>query len=86
MRNPPDAPGSANKGAANDGNRCWDGKNLDSANHIDHVAYPTQGPSNFLSTGDCPASHPVKIPQLMLEVRPPFNPLTCSSPPDFQLG
>jgi hypothetical protein len=47
---------------------CWDGKNLDSPNHKDHVAYPVGGPSNFLSTGDCPASHPVKIPQLMLEI------------------
>ncbi|KAL1843966.1 hypothetical protein VTJ49DRAFT_6370 [Mycothermus thermophilus] len=41
---------------------CWDGKNLDSPNHKDH------GPSNFLSTGNCPSSHPVKIPQLMLEI------------------
>jgi hypothetical protein len=47
---------------------CWDGKNLDTPNHKDHVAYPTAGPSNFLSTGNCPASHPVKIPQLMLEI------------------
>lgn len=47
---------------------CWDGKNLDSPNHQDHVAYPTAGPSNFLSTGNCPASHPIKIPQLMLEI------------------
>jgi hypothetical protein len=49
---------------------CWNGKDLDSPNHQDHVAYPTKGPANFLSTGDCPASHPVKIPQLMLEVGP----------------
>ncbi|KAF2703810.1 hypothetical protein K504DRAFT_451374 [Pleomassaria siparia CBS 279.74] len=47
---------------------CWDGKNLDSPNHQDHVAYPKGGPANFLSTGDCPATHPVKIPQLMLEI------------------
>ncbi|KAF2447246.1 hypothetical protein P171DRAFT_483295 [Karstenula rhodostoma CBS 690.94] len=47
---------------------CWNGKDLDSPNHQDHVAYPTKGPANFLSTGDCPASHPVKIPQLMLEI------------------
>ncbi|KAK3348968.1 hypothetical protein B0T25DRAFT_609353 [Lasiosphaeria hispida] len=47
---------------------CWDGKNLDSPNHKDHVAYPTAGPSTFLSTGNCPSSHPVKIPQLMLEI------------------
>ncbi|KAK8048224.1 hypothetical protein PG994_009954 [Apiospora phragmitis] len=37
---------------------CWDGKNLDSPNHQDHVAYPTSGPANFLSLGGaCPASH-----------------------------
>ena len=48
---------------------CWDGKNLDSPNHQDHVAYPVNGPAAFLNTGDCPASHPIKIPQLMLEVR-----------------
>ena len=32
------------------------------------MAYPAKGPANFLSTADCPASHPVKIPQLMLEI------------------
>ncbi|KAK3312085.1 hypothetical protein B0H66DRAFT_525037 [Apodospora peruviana] len=47
---------------------CWDGKNLDSPNHQDHVAYPVTGPSTFATTGTCPASHPVKIPQLMLEI------------------
>ncbi|KAK3897345.1 hypothetical protein C8A05DRAFT_48003 [Staphylotrichum tortipilum] len=47
---------------------CWDSKNLDSPDHKDHVAYPTGGPSTFLSTGNCPVSHPVKIPQLMLEI------------------
>jgi hypothetical protein len=48
---------------------CWDGKNLDTPNHMDHVAYPTTGPANFLANpGACPASHPVRIPQLMYEV------------------
>ncbi|KAK0660794.1 hypothetical protein QBC41DRAFT_307591 [Cercophora samala] len=48
---------------------CWDGKNLDTPNHQDHVAYPTSGPADFLSLGgNCPASHPVRIPQLMYEV------------------
>ncbi|KAI0014916.1 hypothetical protein F4780DRAFT_133714 [Xylariomycetidae sp. FL0641] len=48
---------------------CWDGKNLDTPNHQDHVAYPTSGPANFLSLGGaCPATHPVRIPQLMYEV------------------
>ncbi len=48
---------------------CWDGKNLDSPNHKDHVTYPTTGPANFLSLGgSCPSTHPVRIPQLMYEV------------------
>ncbi|KAI2610082.1 uncharacterized protein GGS25DRAFT_244854 [Hypoxylon fragiforme] len=48
---------------------CWDGKNLDSPNHQDHVTYPTTGPANFLSLGgSCPSTHPVRIPQLMYEV------------------
>ena len=48
---------------------CWDGKNLDSPNHQDHVAYPTSGPATFLSLGgNCPSTHPVRIPQLMYEV------------------
>ena len=44
---------------------CWDGVNLDSPNHRDHVAYPESG--TFESGGPCPKSHPVKIPQILLE-------------------
>jgi Domain of unknown function (DUF1996) len=44
---------------------CWDGVNLDSDNHQDHVSYPESG--TFESGGPCPATHPVKVPQLMLE-------------------
>jgi len=50
---------------------CWDGVNLDSPNHQDHVAYPTTGPQAFTGSstgGSCPSSHPVKIPQIMLEI------------------
>ncbi|KAF2466891.1 uncharacterized protein BDR25DRAFT_376420 [Lindgomyces ingoldianus] len=48
---------------------CWDGKNLDSPSHRDHVTHPTGGPPSFsVVNGTCPASHPVKIPQVMLEV------------------
>ncbi|KAI0856827.1 hypothetical protein F4860DRAFT_506475 [Xylaria cubensis] len=48
---------------------CWDGKNLDTPNHQDHVAYPTTGPADFLSLGGaCPSTHPIRIPQLMYEV------------------
>ncbi|KAI1483130.1 hypothetical protein F4774DRAFT_368241 [Daldinia eschscholtzii] len=45
---------------------CWDGKNLDSADHSSHVAYPASG--TFESGGACPSTHPVKIPQLFYEV------------------
>ncbi|KAK4457555.1 hypothetical protein QBC42DRAFT_236063 [Cladorrhinum samala] len=49
---------------------CWDGVNLDSANHKSHVAYPVEGPHLFDGIGTaetCPPSHPVKIPQVMVE-------------------
>ena len=39
---------------------CWDGVNVDSPDHMSHVAYSTDGDVG----GDCPASHPVKIPVL----------------------
>lgn len=45
---------------------CWDGVNVDSPNHKTHVAYPESG--TFESTGPCPASHPVRLPQLMYEI------------------
>ncbi|OTB07048.1 hypothetical protein M426DRAFT_318416 [Hypoxylon sp. CI-4A] len=44
---------------------CWDGKNLDTADHSSHVAYPSSG--TFESNGPCPSTHPVKIPQLFYE-------------------
>lgn len=50
---------------------CWDGKNLDSPDHKSHVAYPSGGPAQFTGTstgGACPSTHPVKIPQIMLEI------------------
>ncbi|KAM3081329.1 hypothetical protein ACMFMG_004797 [Clarireedia jacksonii] len=45
---------------------CWDGVNLDRADHQSHVAYPSSG--TFESNGPCPATHPIKIPQLFFEV------------------
>jgi hypothetical protein len=44
---------------------CWDGKNLDSPDHMSHVSYPETG--TFESGGPCPATHPVRVPQLMYE-------------------
>ena len=42
---------------------CWDGKNLDSANHRSHMAY-----KKYNNSGQalCPRTHPVIIPQFTL--------------------
>jgi hypothetical protein len=40
---------------------CWDGRNLDSADHRSHMAYPTYGSRGWLK---CPATHPYVIPRL----------------------
>jgi len=45
---------------------CWDGKNTDSPDHKSHVSYPSSG--TFDNNGPCPATHPVRIPQVMYEV------------------
>ncbi|KAI1273784.1 hypothetical protein F5Y07DRAFT_375648 [Xylaria sp. FL0933] len=45
---------------------CWDGVTLDPPDHASHVAYPSSG--TFETNGPCPATHPVKIPQLFYEV------------------
>lgn len=38
---------------------CWDGKNLDSADHISHLVYINDNQS-------CPGSHPVRLPQITI--------------------
>jgi hypothetical protein len=48
---------------------CWDGANLDSPDHMSHVAYAAGAGDNDVGpTGRCPSSHPVVIPQVMYEV------------------
>lgn len=42
---------------------CWDGKNLDSADHKSHMAYPDR-----VDSGKCPASHPKRFISLFYEV------------------
>lgn len=44
---------------------CWNGKDVDSPNHQDHM-YNTQ-PEAFSPAGPCPASHPVRMPQVAYE-------------------
>jgi len=42
---------------------CWDGHNLDSANHRDHVAYAGYGSWGYLK---CPPDHPYVMPTFTL--------------------
>ncbi|WP_100444263.1 DUF1996 domain-containing protein [Glycomyces xiaoerkulensis] len=44
---------------------CWDGVNLDSADHKSHMSYPVEG--------SCPASHPVPVPMLEFKIHWPVN-------------
>ncbi len=53
--------------------QCWDGKNLDSADHISHMSYDlvkTASSRNgqFIWKYSCPATHPVAIPAIGLHV------------------
>ncbi len=41
--------------------QCWNGRDLDSADHKSHMAYP--------SNGACPSSHPVPLPDISVNVR-----------------
>ncbi|KAJ7598678.1 hypothetical protein C8J56DRAFT_914678 [Mycena floridula] len=45
---------------------CWNGKDIDTANHKDHVAYATGASFGNFGTG-CPSTHPVTIPLLYFE-------------------
>ena len=44
---------------------CWDGKNLDSPDHQSHMFNTEKG--GFRVAGACPASHPVRMPQVAYE-------------------
>ena len=44
---------------------CWDGKNLDSPNHKDHMA--------FRILGVCPATHPVILPTITMKIYYPIT-------------
>ena len=47
--------------------QCWDGVNLDSPNHKDHMAYPSHR-TNQLPNFYCPATHPIAIPHITVNV------------------
>ncbi|RXW16742.1 hypothetical protein EST38_g9113 [Candolleomyces aberdarensis] len=71
--------------------QCWNGKDLDPADHQSHVAHPVG--NGFFGT-DCPASHPVRLPLLFMEINwdtRPFNdpkiwPKDGSQPFVFSMG
>ncbi|KAK8098863.1 uncharacterized protein PG998_012104 [Apiospora kogelbergensis] len=47
---------------------CWDGVNLDSPDHQAHMHnVKAPGEGGFTNAAACPASHPVKVPQLAYE-------------------
>ncbi|KAF5335312.1 hypothetical protein D9611_011759 [Ephemerocybe angulata] len=62
--------------------QCWDGVNLDSADHESHVSHPVgaQAPDGNLMFGtDCPESHPVRIPLIFMETVWDTKPFTDPS-------
>ncbi|KAF1952539.1 hypothetical protein CC80DRAFT_518769 [Byssothecium circinans] len=46
---------------------CWDGKNLDSPDHQSHMYATTNPRGGFIEAAPCPASHPVRVPQVAYE-------------------
>jgi hypothetical protein len=45
---------------------CWDGKTLDPPDHRSHM-YDTNTGRGFDRAGNCPTSHPVRVPQVAYE-------------------
>jgi hypothetical protein len=62
---PPDCPATAPLHMVLTFPDCWDGQQLRSADHQSHVAYS--------SDGECPAGHPVHVPQLTVSIKYPIS-------------
>jgi len=63
---------------------CWDGKNLDSPDHQSHM-FNTVNNDYFGNAPACPATHPVRVPQVTFETQwntPLFNSLWPSGTPN----
>ncbi|MCF6474134.1 DUF1996 domain-containing protein [Nonomuraea sp. MG754425] len=54
--------------------QCWNGRDLDSADHKSHMAYPV--------AGACPSTHPVPVPKLRQVIRYPVS----GDPSHFRLA
>jgi Domain of unknown function (DUF1996)/Domain of unknown function (DUF4124) len=61
--------------------QCWDGVNLDSPNHKDHMA---QADQNLTTVNKCPASHPVAIPSIALSIN--FNVVAANQTKNWRLA
>jgi len=62
---PPDCPAGAPLHLVLTFQDCWDGENLGSEDHVSHAAYSDEG--------QCPASHPVHLPQLTVSIAFPVS-------------
>ncbi|KAF1941766.1 WSC-domain-containing protein [Clathrospora elynae] len=51
--------------------QCWDGKNLDSANHKSHVSYPA---GTVYNGGNCPPEYPIHLISIFFEILYDTNP------------
>jgi len=60
---------------------CWDGTNLDSPDHKSHVTYAVGG--NYGQGGNCPSTHPVRVPQIMYEIQWDLRQFTERGPGSF---
>ena len=47
---------------------CWNGRQIDSANHRRHMAYGTGGGGWITQQGGCPRTHPIHLPELTVIV------------------
>ncbi|KAF9044702.1 hypothetical protein BDZ89DRAFT_1191374 [Hymenopellis radicata] len=52
---------------------CWDGKNIDTPNHHDHVRHAINASFGNFGNG-CPSTHPITIPMLFFETYWDTNP------------
>ena len=48
--------------------QCWDGVNLDSPDHISHMAFGVWGEVFGRNGAGCPASHPVALPEITFNI------------------
>jgi len=63
---------------------CWDGKNLDSPDHMSHM-YNTVTSEGFTNAPKCPTTHPVRVPQVAFEIEwdtPKFNSMWTTGKPN----